>query len=64
MSPNAGGGKRRGCGVLTNECSCAQINLGDLTPYLTYDSIGLSKNRAWKILFELNYGQVFKDGQG
>jgi hypothetical protein len=28
-------------GVLANECSCAhgaQINLGDLTPYLTYAS--------------------------
>ncbi len=36
MSPNAGGG---GCGVSANEYSFAhgaQINFGDLTPYLTY----------------------------
>ncbi len=36
MSPNAGGG---GCGVSANDYSCAlgaQINFGDLTPYLTY----------------------------
>jgi hypothetical protein len=28
-----------GCGVLANKCSCshgAQINFGDLTPYLTW----------------------------
>ncbi len=34
--PNVGGG---GCGVLANEYICAhgaQINTGDLTPYLTY----------------------------
>ncbi len=38
MSPNAGGWQ--GCGVSANEYSCAhgaQINFGDLTPYLTYD---------------------------
>ncbi len=40
MSPNAGGraGGGGGCGVLANEYSCthgAQINFGDLTPYLT-----------------------------
>jgi hypothetical protein len=37
MSPNAGEGV---CGVSANENSCthgAQINFGDLTPYLTYD---------------------------
>ncbi len=37
MSPNAGGGG--GCGVSANDYSCAhgaQINFGDLTPYLTY----------------------------
>jgi hypothetical protein len=31
----------RGCGVSANEYSCthgAQINVGDLTPYLTYES--------------------------
>jgi hypothetical protein len=36
MSPNEGGG---GCGVSANENICAhgaQINFGDLTPYLTY----------------------------
>jgi hypothetical protein len=35
MSPNAGGG---GCEVSSNEYSCAfsaQINFGDLSPYLT-----------------------------
>jgi hypothetical protein len=39
MSPNAGEGI---CGVSANEYSCvhgAQINFGDLTPYLTYDPI-------------------------
>jgi hypothetical protein len=38
MSPNAGRGGGRGCGVLANEYSCAivaQINFGDLTPSLT-----------------------------
>jgi hypothetical protein len=37
MSPNAGGAG--GCGVSANEYSCAHganINFGDLTPYLTY----------------------------
>jgi hypothetical protein len=37
MSPNVGGGG--GCGVSANENICAhgaQINFGDLTPYLTY----------------------------
>ncbi len=37
MSPNAGGGGS--CGVSANECSWvhgAQINFGDLAPYLTY----------------------------
>jgi hypothetical protein len=36
MSPNAGEG---GCGVSANEYSCAhgaQINFGDVTPYLIY----------------------------
>jgi hypothetical protein len=40
MSPNAGGGGEWGSGgVSANEYSCthgAQINFGDLTPYLTY----------------------------
>jgi hypothetical protein len=41
MSPNAGGRGWgvAGCGVSANEYSCAhgaQINLADLTPYLTY----------------------------
>jgi hypothetical protein len=38
MRGDGGGG---GCGVLANEHSCAhgaQMNFGDLTPYLTYDS--------------------------
>jgi hypothetical protein len=38
MSPNVGRGW--GCGVSAKEFSCthkAQINFGDLTPYLTYD---------------------------
>jgi hypothetical protein len=34
---NAGGGE--GCGASANEYSCAQINFGDLTPYLTYASL-------------------------
>ncbi len=40
MSPNAGGGG--GCGVSANEDSFtqgAQINFGDLTPYLTYGRV-------------------------
>jgi hypothetical protein len=43
MSPNAGG--EVGCGASDNEFSCAhraQINFGDLTPYLTY---GINKNK-------------------
>jgi hypothetical protein len=41
MSPNAGGreGVVAAYGVLANEYKCAhgaQINFGDLTPYLTY----------------------------
>ncbi len=41
MSPNAGGRGGGGFGVPANEYSWAhgaQINFGDLTPYLTYDS--------------------------
>jgi hypothetical protein len=43
--PNAGGG---GCGVSPNEHSCAhaqgaQINVGDLTPHLTYACSLLTK---------------------
>jgi hypothetical protein len=42
MNPNVrGGGGRGGCGASANEHSCAlgaQINFGDLTPYLTYGS--------------------------
>jgi hypothetical protein len=38
MNPNAG--RRGSCGISANEYSCtytgAQINTGDLTPYLTY----------------------------
>jgi hypothetical protein len=40
MSPNAGGGGD--CEVSANEYSCAQgaqINFGDLTPYLTCGSL-------------------------
>jgi hypothetical protein len=36
--PKCGGGRGRGCGASANEYSCAhgaQINLGDLNPYLT-----------------------------
>jgi hypothetical protein len=39
MSPNRGRGGGGGCGASANEYSCeheAQINIGDLTPYLTY----------------------------
>jgi hypothetical protein len=39
MSPNAEGGGGAGCGLSVNEYSCsygAQINFGDLTPYLIY----------------------------
>jgi hypothetical protein len=39
MSPNAGGWGGGGCGVSANGYNCAhgaQINVGDLTPYLTY----------------------------
>jgi hypothetical protein len=37
--PKCGGKRGEGCGVSANEYSCthgAQINFGDLTPYLTY----------------------------
>jgi hypothetical protein len=42
--PKWGGGG--GCGVLANEYSCAhgaQINFGDLTPYLTYGYVSHMK---------------------
>jgi hypothetical protein len=48
MSPNAGGGG--GCGFLANEYSCAhgaQINFGDLTPYLTYDFFFYVRDEGW-----------------
>ncbi len=47
MSPNVGGGGGGGCGVSANEYSCAhgaQINFGDLSPYLTYASHKNLKN--------------------
>jgi hypothetical protein len=66
IAPNAGGG---GCGVSTNEYSCAhgaQINFGDLTPYLTYDllhygtglAIGLPKDglASWVGLYLARVG--------
>ncbi len=40
------GGESGSCGVSANEYSCAhgaQINLGDLTPYLTYGGEGLTR---------------------
>jgi hypothetical protein len=43
MSPNFGGDAGC-CGVSANEYSCAheaQINFGDLIPYLTYDNVEL-----------------------
>jgi hypothetical protein len=42
MCPNAGGGGGV-AGISANEYSCAhgaQINFGDLTPYLTYEFQG------------------------
>jgi hypothetical protein len=42
MSPNAGGG---GCGVSANEQICAhgaQMNFGDLTPYLAMHTVYLA----------------------
>ena len=51
MSPNGGGGGG-GCGVPANEYSRtygAQINFGDLSPYLTYDlKIRLPCSETWK----------------
>jgi hypothetical protein len=38
--PKCGGGGGGGdCGISANEYSCAQINFGDLTPYLIYASM-------------------------
>jgi hypothetical protein len=45
MSPNAEEGGGGSVGVSANEYSCAhgaQINFGDLTPYLTYDANDLT----------------------
>jgi hypothetical protein len=36
MSPNAGGGELRGLSQWVQLYTGAQINFGDLTPYLTY----------------------------
>jgi hypothetical protein len=48
-----------GCGVSANEYSCAhgaQINFGDLTPYITYD---LGCTLKCEIYFTLNYCFTF-----
>jgi hypothetical protein len=45
-----------GCGVSANEYSYghgAQMNFGDLTPYLTYDYIGLQTKLLIQICVEL-----------
>jgi hypothetical protein len=52
MRPNARGG--RSCGVSANENSCAhgaQINFGDLTPYLTY--------RIFPLIYIAEEGGIF-----
>jgi hypothetical protein len=56
MSPNAGGGRGLrgegwGCGVSANEYNCAheaQINFGDLTPYLKVLSNGAGG--GWRVV--------------
>jgi len=40
--PKCGVGRVAVCGVSANEYSCAQINLGDLTPNLTYASLNIA----------------------
>jgi hypothetical protein len=46
-----------GCWVSTNEYSCAhgaQINFGDLPPYLTYDFIESTENCGARLFFSSN----------
>jgi hypothetical protein len=59
MSPNAGGC----CGVSANEYSCAhgaQINFGDLTPYLTYGTLIKKENKIFLLYKEIQSGAVAK----
>jgi hypothetical protein len=52
----------RGCGVSANEYSCAheaQINFGDLTPYLTY-GISALKNRSGVTMEDLGLKEQTK----
>jgi hypothetical protein len=62
MSPNAGNGGDRGCcGVSSNEYSCAdgaQINFGDLIPYLTFDE-RFSRNETLSPTWELGGVIIF-----
>jgi hypothetical protein len=58
MSPNAGGG----CGVVQLCSVCAheaQINFGDLTPYLTYGSFPVSSFPHSDICKEVLIGPTF-----
>jgi hypothetical protein len=61
MSPNAGG-RGRGCGVSANEYSSAhgaQINFGDVSPYLTYGrSISHSERTSAQLK---NFCSLFSD---
>jgi hypothetical protein len=67
MSPNPGGGEG-GFGVSANENSCAsrdhgaQINFGDLTPFLTYPVSPWSLPEAVTILFACRISSPTDDG--
>jgi hypothetical protein len=57
-------GEEGSCGVLANEYSCAhgaQINFGDLTPYLTYGLDPLERN-PFSELYEGNPVLYFCEG--
>ncbi len=62
MSPYAGGGGGRSHGVSANEYSCntgAQINFGDLTPYITYVS-----TEVWSLLVFFKCCLLFQSHYG
>ncbi len=61
MSQLGGGG---GCGGLANAHG-AQINFGDLIPYLTYDlylfRVGEHPNTAFGLAFAIDYSRLVED---
>ncbi len=67
MCPNAVGRWGGSCGVSANEYSCAhvaQINFGDITPYLTYGILGRDGYFARSPITEFSLGVVGEIGGG